>query len=80
MKIINISTVVVNACMRNWIFVKVQTDVPGLHGWGEATFEWKTRAVVGCVEDLKPMIIGRDPPILSFCGRFCIATRIFESA
>ena len=61
MKIENITTVVVNACMRNWIFVKVQTDVPGLHGWGEATMEWKTRAVTGCVEDLKPMILGRDP-------------------
>ena len=61
MKIVGITTTVVNACMRNWIFVKVQTDVPGLHGWGEATCEWKTRAVVGCIEDLKPMIIGRDP-------------------
>lgn len=61
MKIEDIKTVVVNAGMRNWIFVKVQTDVPGLHGWGEATMEWKTRAVTGCIEDLKPMIVGRDP-------------------
>ncbi len=66
MKIIDISTVVVNAHMRNWIFVKVQTDVPGLHGWGEATMEWKTRAVVGCVEDLKPMLLGRDPTRIDF--------------
>jgi len=66
MKIIDISTVVVNARMRNWIFVKVQTDVPGLHGWGEATMEWKTRAIVGCVEDLKPMLIGRDPTRIDF--------------
>jgi galactonate dehydratase len=66
MKIENITTVVVNACMRNWIFVKVQTDVPGLHGWGEATMEWKTRAVTGCIEDLKPMILGRDPTRVDF--------------
>ena len=66
MKITDIRTVVVNAHMRNWIFVKVQTDVPGLHGWGEATMEWKTRAVTGCVEDLKPMIIGRDPTRIDF--------------
>ena len=66
MKIADISTVVVNACMRNWIFVKVQTDVDGLHGWGEATMEWKTRAVVGCIEDLKPMIIGRDPTRIEY--------------
>jgi galactonate dehydratase len=66
MKIVDITTVVVNARMRNWVFVKVQTDVPGLHGWGEATMEWKTRAVVGCVEDLKPMLLGRDPTRISF--------------
>jgi galactonate dehydratase len=48
MKITAIRTLVVNAEMRNWIFVKVETDQPGLWGWGEATLEWKTRAVVGC--------------------------------
>ena len=66
MKIVDISTVVVNALMRNWIFVKVQTDTPGLHGWGEATMEWKTRAVTGCVEDLKPLILGCDPTRIEF--------------
>jgi galactonate dehydratase len=66
MKITDITTTVVNARMRNWVFVKVQTDVPGLHGWGEATLEWKTRAVVGCIEDLKPMIVGRDPRDIEF--------------
>ncbi len=66
MKIIDIQTVVVNALMRNWTFVRVQTDVPGLHGWGEATLEWKTRAVVGCIDDLKPMLVGRDPARIEF--------------
>jgi len=47
--------------MRNWIFVRVDTDDPGLYGWGEATLEWKTRAVVGAIEDLKPLILNRDP-------------------
>lgn len=61
MKITAIKTVVVNAEMRNWIFVKVETDEAGLYGWGEATLEWKTRAVVGAVEDLAPLLIGRDP-------------------
>ena len=50
MKITNISSVVVNARMRNWIFVKVETDQPGLYGWGEATLEWKTKGVVGAIE------------------------------
>lgn len=47
--------------MRNWIFVKVVTDVPGLWGWGEATLEWHTRAVVGAVEDLSSLLVGEDP-------------------
>jgi galactonate dehydratase len=61
MKITAIRTLVVNAEMRNWIFVKVETDQDGLYGWGEATLEWKTRAVVGAIEDLAPLLIGRDP-------------------
>jgi galactonate dehydratase len=60
-KITAIRTSVVNAEMRNWIFVKVETSEDGLYGWGEATLEWKTRAVVGAVEDLAPFLIGRDP-------------------
>lgn len=61
MKITGVETRVVNAEMRNWVFVKVLTDDPGLFGWGEATLEWKTRAVVGAVEDLAPLLVGRDP-------------------
>jgi galactonate dehydratase len=61
MKITRIETKVVNAIHRNWIFVKVLTDQPGLYGFGEATLEWKTRAVVGAVEDLAPLIEGQDP-------------------
>ncbi len=61
MKITGISTRIVNAEMRNWVFVRVDTDQPGLFGWGEATLEWKTRAVAGAVEDLAPLILGRDP-------------------
>lgn len=61
MKITAITARVVNAEMRNWVFVRVETDEPGLFGWGEATLEWKTRAVVGAIEDLTPLLIGRDP-------------------
>ena len=62
MKITAIRTVVVNAEMRNWVFVKVETDQAGLHGWGEASLAWKTRAVVGAVEDFAPMLLGQVPP------------------
>lgn len=61
MKVTGIETVVVNAVHRNWIFVKVLTDQAGLWGWGEATLEWKTRAVKGAIEDLAPFVIGQDP-------------------
>lgn len=61
MKITAIETHVCNARMRNWIFVKVLTNQPGLWGWGEATLEWHTRAVVGAVEDLQALLIGEDP-------------------
>ena len=47
--------------MRNWVFVKVETDQPGLYGWGEASLEWKTHAVAGAVEDFSPLVIGEDP-------------------
>ena len=61
MKITNIRSAIVHAEMRNWIFVRVETDQDGLFGWGEATLEWKTRAVAGAIEDLDPLVIGRDP-------------------
>jgi galactonate dehydratase len=61
MKITAIKTSICHARMRNWIFVKVETDQPGLFGWGEATLEWHTRSVVGAIEDLSVLLIGEDP-------------------
>jgi galactonate dehydratase len=61
MKIARVETHVCHARMRNWVFVKVVTDQDGLFGWGEATLEWHTRAVVGAVEDLAQLVVGEDP-------------------
>lgn len=61
LKITAVRTTVVNAQMRNWVFVKVETNEAGLHGWGEASLEWKTRAVRGAVEDFAAMVVGEDP-------------------
>ncbi len=61
MKITDIKTLVCHARMRNWVFVKVVTDQPGLIGWGEATLEWHTRGVTGAIEDLSQLLIGEDP-------------------
>ncbi len=73
MRITGIKARLCNAEMRNWVFVRVETDVPGLVGWGEATLEWKTRSVVGAIEDLAPLIMGRDPRDIEQC--FQILTR-----
>ena len=61
MKITAITPLICNARMRNWVFVKVETDQPGLVGWGEATLEWHTRAIVGALEDLAALVVGQDP-------------------
>src|SRR6185503_15236071 len=61
MKIKKIQTLICHARMRNWVFVKIITDQPGLIGWGEATLEWHTRGVVGAIEDVAELIIGEDP-------------------
>jgi galactonate dehydratase len=60
MRVVDVDTVVVDAKLRNWVFVKVTTD-EGIVGWGEASLEWKTRAVVGAVEDLAGLVVGEDP-------------------
>jgi len=60
-KIKRLTPVLVNGGYINWVFVKIETDVPGLIGWGEASLEWKTNAVAGAIKDLEPLVIGRDP-------------------
>lgn len=66
MKITSIQALVCHARMRNWIFVKVVTDQPGLWGWGEATLEWHTRAVLGAIEDISQLLIGEDPTRIEY--------------
>ncbi|MFI4876333.1 MAG: galactonate dehydratase [Blastopirellula sp. JB062] len=61
MKITRVETLVCHARMRNWVFVKITTDQPGLIGWGEATLEWHTRSVVGAIDDLAQLLVGEDP-------------------
>lgn len=61
MKIVRVTANVINARLRNWVIVRIETDQPGLYGLGEATVEFQTRAVVGAVEDLAGLIIGHDP-------------------
>jgi galactonate dehydratase len=59
MTITSVDTVVVDAGMRNWVFVRVATD-EGLEGVGEATLEGKAETVVGAVADLSRLVLGAD--------------------
>jgi len=61
MKITRVKTLFGDGGHRVFVFVKVETDQPGLVGWGEASLESKPRAVAGCVADMEPMILGEDP-------------------
>jgi galactonate dehydratase len=67
MKITRITPIMADGVHRIITFVKVETDQPGLIGWGEASLETKPRAVAGCIEDMAPMIIGQDPLRIEHC-------------
>ena len=60
MKITNIESFIVDAGWRPWGFVKVETD-EGITGWGECSDGRSPRGVDGTIEDLKPVLIGKDP-------------------
>ncbi len=60
MKITAVKTFVCNAFRTNFVFVKIETDA-GIHGWGEATLEYKEPTVVAAIHDLEYYLIGSDP-------------------
>jgi len=45
---------------RNLFLVKIETD-EGIHGWGEGGASWRETAMIGIVEQMKPVLLGRDP-------------------
>jgi L-alanine-DL-glutamate epimerase-like enolase superfamily enzyme len=60
MQITNVETMICDAGWRPWTFVKIQTDT-GLTGYGECSDNRTPRAIAGCVEDLKSLLLGQDP-------------------
>ncbi len=61
MKITGLETLLANAGLRNYLFVRLTTDT-GLIGIGEASLEWQERAVdVILNEWVASRIVGRDP-------------------
>jgi hypothetical protein len=60
MKITHVEAMICDAGWRPWTFVKIQTD-NGLTGYGECSDNRTPRAIAGCVEDLKSLLLGQDP-------------------
>ena len=60
MKITSVKTFVCNAFRTNFVFVKIETS-SGIHGWGEATLEYKENTVVAAIHDLENYLVGKDP-------------------
>lgn len=60
MKVTDIKIFTVDAFRTNWVFIKVYTD-EGIDGVGEATLEYKEKALWGAVEHIKEYLIGQNP-------------------
>ena len=60
MKVTDIKTFAVDCFRTNWVFVKVYTD-EGIDGVGEATLEYKEKALIGAVEHIKEYLVGENP-------------------
>jgi L-alanine-DL-glutamate epimerase-like enolase superfamily enzyme len=61
MKIASLETLFCDAGWRPWIFLKATTD-DGVVGWAEITdSHGSPRGLAGIVEDLAPLVVGRDP-------------------
>ena len=60
MKVTDVKTFAVDCFRTNFVFVKVYTD-EGIDGVGEATLEYKEKALIGAVEHIKEYLVGKNP-------------------
>ncbi|MBA3946736.1 MAG: mandelate racemase/muconate lactonizing enzyme family protein [Herpetosiphonaceae bacterium] len=61
MKVARCETLMANAGLRNYLFIRLVTDT-GLTGVGEASLEWQEKTVETLVHEwLAPRVVGRDP-------------------
>lgn len=61
MKITDLETYLVETRgLIKWVFVKLSTD-EGIVGYGEAGNAFRERAQAAAVQELKPLVVGRDP-------------------
>lgn len=61
MKITALTPFVCYSPVSDLVFVKVETDEPGIFGWGECSLPSKPHGVSGAVRDLEKLILGADP-------------------
>lgn len=60
MKVTDVQCFTVDCFRTNWVFVKVYTD-EGIEGVGEATLEYKEKALLGAVEHIRDYLTGQNP-------------------
>ena len=60
MKVTDVKLFPVDCFRTNWVFVKVYTD-EGIDGVGEATLEYKEKALAGAVEHIKEYLVEKNP-------------------
>ena len=61
MKITRATTYIVGNPWKNWLFVRLDTDQPGLYGVGEGTLNAFARTVEAAIHELAPRYEGMDP-------------------
>ncbi len=61
MKITRATTYIVGNPWKNWLFVRLDTDQPGLYGVGEGTLNGFAKTVEAAVHELAPRYEGMDP-------------------
>lgn len=59
MKMTDFKTYICDAYRTNWVFVKIESE-DGLHGWGEATLEYREHAIVAALQELRRGLEGCD--------------------
>ena len=61
MKVTDLETYLVDTKgLIKWVFVKITTD-EGIVGYGEAGNAFRERAQAAAIQELKPLVVGRDP-------------------
>lgn len=59
MRLRELTVYICDAYRTNWVFVRIDTD-EGLHGWGEATLEYREHTVEAALHALESGLRGRD--------------------